>query len=169
MDLETAALIAKLVSDAVGSFDKVFRGFADFIKKKEPSADYIPPPDFQYVDSPQEGGLVARSRRTGQVYQRVTYQELCDRLGDDDRKHLESLSKAMRRYQDQWDAVFVERAVAAGRERARLDGQLEDIAADISKTIIMILDFVSSAGLHLDDHYLMSRNVAESYLGNELD
>jgi hypothetical protein len=80
IDLATAAVIAKTTSDAVGAFDKIFRGFADFLKKKEPSGTHIPPPDFAYVNDPEHNAFVAKSRRTGNVYQTVTYDQLCCKL-----------------------------------------------------------------------------------------
>jgi hypothetical protein len=59
IDLVTAALIAKIVSDAVGAFDKNICGIADAVKKKEPAAVHLPPPDYAYVNKPSEKAFLA--------------------------------------------------------------------------------------------------------------
>ena len=164
IDLATAAIIAKTAADAVGAFDKIYRGFADFVSKKEPTASNLPPPDFAYMDSPGDQALVAKSRRTGENYQVVSYEELSRRLDTSDREFIETITRSMTSYQRQWSTVFEQRSMASGIEIARLDAQLDYIAKQIADCLIHILDFVQRIGLRLDDHYHMARHISKRYL-----
>jgi hypothetical protein len=166
IDLVTAALIAKMASDAVGAFDKIFRGYIDVLKKKVPSAQYVPPPDFAYVNRPNESAFVAQSRRTGQTYQTVTYDELRSRLSEGDRAYIETLTQAMQNYERQWNSAYVQRSMASGMDIGRLDAQLEFLARQMADPLIKVLDFVQTMGLSLDDHYSMTRNLAQQYLSD---
>jgi hypothetical protein len=125
IELATAALIAKMASDAVGAIDKVFRGYADVVKKKQSTSSYIPPPDYAYVDKPNQSAFVAESRKTGQTYQTVTYQQLSQKLNDGDQRHIEALTQAMENYERQWQAAFVQKSLASGMDIGRMDAQLE--------------------------------------------
>ena len=164
IELAAAALIAKMASDAVGAIDKVFRGYADVVKKKQPTSPQVPPPDYAYVDKPNESAFVAQSRRTGQTFQTVTYQQLSQKLNDSDRRHIQALTQAMENYQRQWEAAFVQKSLASGMEIGRMDAQLEYLAKQISDPLIKVLEFVEKMGLHLDDHYFAARRIAEGYL-----
>jgi hypothetical protein len=164
IELATAAVIAKLVSDAVGAFDKIFRAYMDVLKGKQPTAQYIPPPDLAFRDSPQEHAFVAQSRSGGGTRQSVTYQELCKKLDEGDRRHIETLTRAMANYQRQWDSAYEQRSMASGMEIGRLDAQLEYLARQIADPLVKVLEFVEKMGLYLDDHYMMARNVTKEYL-----
>ncbi|MBR0712697.1 hypothetical protein [Bradyrhizobium liaoningense] len=165
IELATAAVIAKLVSDTVNSFDKIFRGYADVVKNTgKVTAPEVPPPDFAYADQPDRKAFVAKSRSTGKAVQTVTYEQLRDRLNERDLRHVETLSQAMENYERQWDAAFKERSTASGKDIGRLDAQLEDLAKQISDPLLRVLKFVEKMGLHLDDHFLTARDLAERYL-----
>jgi hypothetical protein len=165
IELVTAALIAKLVSDAVGSIDKVFRGYADVVKKKGTvTAPSAPPPNLAYVDQPNQSAFVAQSRQTGRPSQIVTYEELSQRLNDGDRRYIETLTRAMENYERQWNTAFEERSLASGKDIGRMDAQLEYLAKQISDPLIRVLQFVERMGLYLDDHYQVARMLAERYL-----
>jgi hypothetical protein len=164
IDLATAAVIAKATSDAVGAFDKMFRGFADVLRKKEPASTNIPPPDFAYVDAPEQNAFVAKSRRTGDIYQTVTYEELCDKLQGSDRQYIETLSQAMKNYEHQWNVVFEQRSMASGMEIGKLDAQLDYLVKQMADPLMKVLAFVERLGLYLDDHYHMARALTQDYL-----
>ena len=164
VDLATAALIAQMTSDAVGAFDKMFRGLADFMRKKEPSASTVPPPDFAYVDAPDQKAFVAKSRHTGDVYQTVTYDELCNKLQGGDRQYIETLSQAMKNYERQWNSVYEQRSMASGMEVGRLDAQLDYLVKQMADPLTKVLAFVERLGLYLDDHYQMARTLTEDYI-----
>lgn len=169
VDLATAALIAKMASDAVGAFDKIFRGYKDFIEEKQPASSSVPPPDFSFVNSPHEDAFVARSRSTGQTYQKVTYDELCKSLNDDDRQHIETLTRVIVNYQKQWNTAFEERAMASGKDIGRLDAQLDYLVRQMADPLVKALNFVEKMGLQLDDHYIAARNLTEKYLAGRQD
>jgi len=164
IDLATAAIIAKTASDAVGALDKVFRGYMDVVKKREPSAQHLPPPDLSYVDNPQQNAIVAQSRNTGQTYQTVTYKQLCEKLNRSDLQYIETLTRTMENYQRQWNAAFEQRSMASGMEIGRIDSQLEYLAKQMTDPLIRVLEFVQKMGLRLDDHYHMARMITQQYL-----
>ena len=169
MDREAAVLIARVVSDGIASFDEMYRSYSDFLDQGVAGTNFIPPPDFQYADSPQDGGFVARSRHTGGVYESVTYEQLCERLQHIDRESIESMSRAMASRQMQWNKLTQEIAVASGPKKEKLEEQLTILSNEISEGLIMILDVVRGAGLSLDDHYLMARRIAQKHLGRQID
>ncbi len=107
---------------------------------------------------------MAQSRRTGQAYRTVTYEDLSNRLNEGDRQYIETLTRAMENYQRQWLAAYEQRSMASGMDIGRMDAQLEYLAKQISDPLIKVLDFVANMGLFLDDHYVMARNVAQQYL-----
>ncbi len=164
MDLATAAIIAKLTSDAVGAIDKIFRGYMDIAKKKEPIAEHAPRKEMAFEDSPQEHAFVAKSMASGHIQQTVTYEDLRAKLKDSDREYIETLSRVIRTYEKQWNIVYEERANLSGLPKAQLTSQLEQLAKDIADPLSKVLRFVEKMGLYLDDHYLVAREVAEGYL-----
>lgn len=163
IDLATAAVIAKTASDAVDAFDKIFHNYMDILKKKEPEAS-VPPPDFSYVDKPNSRTFVAQSRRTGQTYQTVTYEQLQEKLGPGDKEHIQTLTRSMENFQRQWNSAFEQRSMASGMDVGRMDAQLEFLARQMADPLMRVLTFVEKMGLHLDDHYMMARHVTETYL-----
>ena|ERR1700752_2037664 len=164
IDLPTAALIAKLMSDAVGAFDKIFRGYADVVKGNKPTAPFVPPPDYAYVDSPAQKAIVAQSRQSGVAYQIVTYDELSKRLDSADWAYVETLGRTMKNYETQWLTAFEQKSLATGMEIGKMDAQLEYLTKQISNILIKILNFIEKMGLRLDDHYKRAREMAEEDL-----
>jgi hypothetical protein len=164
IDLGTAALIAKMTSDAVGAFDQICRGFVDVVKGRAPSTQPLPPPDFAYVNDPTNAAFVAKSRRTGAVTKTVSYAELCNILDDSDREYIETISQTMLEYQHQWNQVHAQRPLAIGSQLAQLDSQQKFLATQIGDELIRVLDFVQKMGFYLDDHYVLARHLAEDYL-----
>lgn len=163
IDLVTAGIIAKLASDAVGAIDKMFRGYADFVKKREPSETDVPPHDFTFANSPGQNAIVAQTP-TGEARQTVTYPQLSERLNKGDLDYIEALSQAMENYQRQWNAAYKQRSMASGMEIGKLDAQLDYLAKEISDPLIRVLGFVEKMGLQLDDHYLAARDLAKEYV-----
>ncbi len=166
MDWQTASLIAGFVSNAVGSIDKIYRGYADFLKEKKGNVSEYPP-DYQYTEDPKAGAFVAKSRDTGAVYQKVTYEELCQKLNAEDEQYVKGLSAALRNYEKQWNSAYLARSMASGMDIGKYDAQLEFLAEQIADPLLKVLKFVESTGLYLDDHYLAARDIAKSYLAGD--
>lgn len=164
IDLSTAGIIAKLVGDAVGAIDKIYRGYADFNKMKYKSDSIERPPDLNYLDSPDQKAFVAKSLRTGDVFQKVSYDDLCKKLTGQDLEYIETLTRAMENYEKQWLSVYEQRSMAAGLELARLDTQLDYLAKQIADPLKRVLEFIEKMGLWLSDHYLRARDIANEYL-----
>src|SRR5262249_45683757 len=91
IDVATATHIASLASEAVQRLDMIYRSYFDVMENRDPHFGGGPPslPQFVYVNSPQHSAIVAQSPETGEKYQTVTYQELCNRLKDNDRRYIE--------------------------------------------------------------------------------
>ena len=148
IDIQTAGLIAKIVSDAIGSFDKIFRGYIDVVMRKT-RAGNLPPPHFVYVNSPEQSAFLAKSQRTGDIRRKVTYDQLCKALNDSDLEYIQALSQAMENYQQQWNSVYVQRSMAGDIQQARMDTQLEYLAKQIADPLIKVLGFIEKMGLSL--------------------
>jgi hypothetical protein len=163
IDWQTASYVAGAAANAVASIDKVYRGYADFFKKKE-SAVGAPAPDFSIQNKPDEDALVATSLHTGQTYQKITYEELRAKLSSGDRVYIDTLSRSLQNYERQWNAAYEARSLASGMDVGRYDAQLDYLARQISDPLLKALDFVEHMGLWLDDHYLAARRIATEYV-----
>ncbi len=163
MDIPTISLITGAVSGAVASIDKIYRGYADFMKARKGNV-FDTPPDFRYQDKPDEKTFVAVSRHTGQEYQKVTYEDLCNKLNLGDKEYVETLSKALRNLERQWNAAYEDWSMASGMDRGRYEAQLETLAPRIAEPLLKVLEFVQQMGLWLDDHYHAARMIAQEYL-----
>ncbi|MEA2859056.1 MAG: hypothetical protein QOC72_1095 [Methylobacteriaceae bacterium] len=166
MDLQTASAIAALIGGAVTSIDKIYRGYADFWKNRQPSST-SPSPDFSIQNSPNEHALVARSLHTGETYSKVTYQQLCGLLTHSDLAHVQALGQTMEAYERQWNAAYQGRAGASWLRKRQYDRRLNRLAREIADPLNKTLAFVEKMGLMLDDHYLAARHIAEAYLGEQ--
>ncbi|RVP50010.1 hypothetical protein [Sinorhizobium medicae] len=164
IDLPTAALIAKMAADAVTAFDKIFRGFVEVAKKELPPQRRVPEPVFLYTNRPDRMAIVAENLHTGATFQAVTYEELRQRLNDNDRGYIETLSQAMENYQRQWNSAYQQKSMASGMDIGRLEAQLQYLAQQIAEALLRLLEFVSKMGLRLDDHYMAARQVAKDFL-----
>lgn len=163
MDIGTVSLVAAAIGNAITSIDKLYRGYADFLKSRKGGV-FDAPPDFNYRDKPEEKAFVATSRRTGQEYQKVTYDELRAKLNDSDRAYVDTLSNALRNLERQWNTAYEDWSMASGMDRGRYEAQLEALAPRIAEPLLNVLKFVEHMGLWLDDHYNAARQIAEAYL-----
>ena len=163
IDLATVAVIAKIASDGVGALDKVFRTYLDVLHKKEPQAS-APPPDLTYVNKPEAGAFVAQSIHSGGTVQTVTYAQLQQKLDPGDQAYIAALTRSIQNYEKQWNAAYEQRSLASGMDIGRLDAQLDYLARQMADPLLRILSFVEKMGLHLDDHYMVTRNITEIYL-----
>jgi DNA polymerase I-like protein with 3'-5' exonuclease and polymerase domains len=163
IDWQTVSYVAGALGTAVTSIDKIYRGYADFFKKKVPDAS-APAPDFSIQNRSSENAMVATSLHTGAVYQTVKYEDLRGRLTPTDRAHIEALSQALENYEKQWNAAVVAKSMASGMDVGRYDAQLDYLAKQISAPLLQVLSFVERMGLFLDDHYLAARSIATEYL-----
>jgi hypothetical protein len=113
IDWQTASRIAGVASNAVTSIDKVYRGYADFFKKRIPQTD-APPPDFTIQNIPAENALVAKLHSNDAALQSITYEDLRHKLNSEDQEHIQTLSRAMQNYEQQWNSAYEARSMTAG-------------------------------------------------------
>jgi hypothetical protein len=71
IDWQTASYVAGVAANAVASIDKMYRGYADFFKKKDATVG-APEPDFKIQNKPDEKALVATSLHDSRTYQTIT-------------------------------------------------------------------------------------------------
>src|SRR5216684_1041632 len=123
IDWQTASWIAGVAANAVSSIDKLYRGYADFFNKKQPTVG-APPPDIRIQNNVGEQALVATSVTTGAVSQKVTYDDLRAKLTASDRAYIEALSQSLDNYEKQWNSALVAKSMASGMDVGRYDAQL---------------------------------------------
>ena len=162
IDWQTASWIAGVAANAVSSIDKLYRGYADFFNKKQPTVG-APPPDLRIQNNAGEQALVATSVTTGAVSQKVTYDDLRAKLTASDGAYIEALSQSLDNYEKQWNSALVAKSMASGMDVGRY-AQLDYLAREIAKPLAEVLDFVERMGLWLDDHYHAARHIAREYL-----
>jgi hypothetical protein len=166
IDWQTASYIASFAGNAVTSIDRMYRGYADFFKKKGATIG-APQPDFSIQNEPGAEALVSTSLHNGQTYQTITYEDLRAKLVDGDLSYIEALSQSLENYEKQWNSAYLSKSLASGMDIGRFDAQLEYLARQISDPLLKVLDFVESMGLGLDDHYLAARHIAKEYVKHD--
>jgi len=163
MDRQTASVIAAAASDAINSVDQIYRSYADYLKEKTGAVREYPP-DFRYLNNPEEKAFVAASRRSGAEHQKVSYQELCEKLSGSDKHYVETLDAALSDLGTRWNATYKAWSQAEGAKRKKYQTELDELAPLIADPLIRILDFVQKMGLWLDDHYVFARQIGQAYL-----
>lgn len=165
IDWQTASYIAGTVGSAVAAIDKMYRGYADFFEDRKSAPNVAaPPPYFSIQNSVDDGAIIAKSLHTGQVYQKVTYDELRAKLNLTDRAHIEMLSQALDNYGRQWDSALLAKSMSSGMDVGRYEAQLEYLAKEIASPLLRVLQIVETLGLYLDDHYIAARDIASKYI-----
>lgn len=163
IDWLVASHIAGVAANAVTSIDKIYRGYADFFKKKKANIG-VPAPDFSIQNRPAEQALVAASLGSNVISQKVTYEDLRAKLTPNDLAYIESLSLALENYEKQWNSAYLAKSMASGMDVGRYEAQLDYLARQISDPLLRVLEFVEHMGLWLDDHYLAARDIAQEYV-----
>jgi hypothetical protein len=156
MDWQTVSFISGAVGNAIASIDKIYRGYADYLKTKKPNV-FDQPPDLSYQNKPDESAFVATSRQTGQVYQKVTYKELESKLNESDRAYIDTLNSALSNLERQWSTTYEDWSVSAGMDRGRYESQLDMLAPRIADPLLRILKFIEQMGLPVRTPCSLSR------------
>lgn len=163
IDLQTASAISSIVGSAITSIDRMYRGYADYFKKSLPG-EMVPSPSFTIQNRSSEGVIVATTTDETVELQKVTYEELRARLAERDLGYVDTLERALKNYEAQWNSAYLSRSMASGMDVGRYEAQLDLVAKEISDPLLRVLAFVERMGLQLDDHYLAAREIAQKYV-----
>ena len=90
--------------------------------------------------------------------QRLTGADLERNLRPDQLDYLEVLERSMWINRWVWDRAYPQRVVDPS-ERQRADDALDAMGEDLANVIALL----AKAGLHLDDHYYMVRDVVDQH------
>jgi hypothetical protein len=162
MDLVTANAVIATAGAAVNLFDKVAGQVVRFIRKAPE-----PPGPPKAVDFKVEGrGDALKVERKGMTLQVIRGEDL-KHLPPDCYEHIKVYEESVRRYYDTWKQVYPHRDDGSLIENAKVNNQLRDLALKMKDDLAGIIDFLQSMGAHLDDHYMVYRDVIKHYTGKE--
>jgi hypothetical protein len=161
MVLAEIGVVAGILGNGTNIIDKIYTRF--FEMKTGQTAAHGVTTNFSEVirNDPAQGALVRESH--GRIVQKVTYDELAQRLKQGDRRYIQTREKVMMLLYDQWEAAYPELATETNPIRKKqLRQQLDGVTGDLAKELDAVLDFIAKSGLHLDDHYMHFRHVASA-------
>lgn len=151
----TAAISA--AAAGVGLIDKIADQIDRFVTKRPKPAV----PKEHRMQIAKEGDALI-SRVHGVEYQRITAADL-QKLPAPTLKHVQVLEQSMENHYAVWAAVYPKLALAVDPiAEAKTEQQLKTVIAAMKGDLVGILEFLESAGLQLDDHYLHVRDVVKS-------
>jgi hypothetical protein len=148
----TAAIGA--ASAGVGLIDKIGDQITRFLgKKSEPAV-----PTEHRASITREGDDIVQKHH-GVEHERITASDL-QKLPEAQLRHITVHEKSMENHYSIWAAVYPQLALAVDPiAKAKTEQQLKGIIVDMKKDLVAILDFLTDAGLDLDDHYRHIRDV----------
>jgi SepF-like predicted cell division protein (DUF552 family) len=98
----------------------------------------------------------------GVEIQRLTYQQLTARLNEGDLSYIRSLERSINTHKTVWEEAYPQLASESNPvTKAKVRNQLNDVANEMGSDLTKILNFVEKLGVHLDDHYIAVRDIAE--------
>lgn len=157
LDLVTAATAVASIAKATGIVDKLAGQIRSFVERRA----YTPsdPPPSTTIEQ-RNGGLVLAHQ--GRPVQTLTREDLAKRLSPTDLSYVQALERSMENHFLIWSAVYPQLALQVDPiAKARIEAQLRQILVDMRKDLHALLDFLSSIGLHLDDHYMHIRSLVD--------
>jgi hypothetical protein len=158
MDIPTATAVLALTGKAVELFDKVADQIARFITKRP---DPTGPKQYRYKIEGKQGAI--HVTQDGRKLQTLTGEDLAA-LPKDYLEHITVLEESMRRHYNLWKAVYPKRNDSADLiVNAKIEQQLRDIVLEMKNDLTGIVNFLQSIGVHLDDHYMIMRDVVSQY------
>jgi len=155
------AAVAGILGNAANIIDKIYGRFFERKEGKPPPAGLSPDAEYSTVirDAPGQKALVSKNKQ-GQV-DKVTYEELAQRLTPEDMRFIKTHEKTMTSYYEQWEAAYPTLALEDDPiRRKRLEQRLDQVLDALAKELAAILGFIEKAGLQLDDHYYAFRSLA---------
>lgn len=161
VDLVTAGLAIKAISDAIGLVDKVSGAYTAFKTRNEVKtiSESTPLVSNEVIVSNAAGTLLEH-RIDGTPSKTVSREDLSNLLRDQDLRYIQAFEDRLNKLFDQWEIISKEYENAGVGEQAKLHGKLEEISAKMGVCVSAILDFTQKMGFAMSDHYSAIRTIA---------
>lgn len=148
MDPVSLIAVIEAAMAGLGLIDKIGDQVSRFLTKSE---DPIIP--VKHRAKIERDGDAIVQKRHGVEYQRITADDL-QKLPEDALRHIKVLEQSMENHYAVWATVYPQLALEVDPiAKARTEQQLRGIIVAMKGDLVGILDFLSQAGLELDDRY----------------
>jgi hypothetical protein len=155
IDLATITAAIGAATAGVGLIDKIGDQVSRFLTKRE--APVMPVEHRAKIE--RDGDAIVQKHH-GVEHQRITASDLEKKLPEAELRHVKVFEQSMENHYAVWASVYPQLALAVDPiAKARTEQQLKGIIVDMKGDLVGILDFLSKAGLDLDDHYCHIRDV----------
>jgi len=155
LDPVTITGIITAASSAIGLVDKIADQFSRFVTKRP---DPTGPKEYRYKIEGDSQKIVVKSQ--GKEIQRITGDDLKN-LPADYYQHIQTLEQSMQAHYRLWQRIYPKRNQSPDElKNAQTDEQIHQLIANMKQDLDGIITFLESIGVHLDDHYMMVRNLA---------
>jgi len=157
VDFETITAAIGAATAGIKLIDKIGDQVTRFLNNKE--APTVPVEHGVKIE--REGDAIVQKEH-GVEYQRITASDL-QKLPKGDLRHIKVLEQSMENHYAIWASVYPQLALETNPiAKEKINLQLKTIIAAMKADLIGILDFLSQAGLVLDDHYRYIRDVVDN-------
>jgi hypothetical protein len=85
-----------------------------------------------------------------------------DKLPEEQKDVIRTYEASMDRFRSAWKTLYAQRASAAtDHDRDQIDAKLRELVRAMKKDLEGVLDFITTQGMYLDDHYRGVRGLVE--------
>lgn len=162
MDPSLIPGVISAASAAVDLFDKIADQVTRFITKRP---DPTGPKEYRFKIQGEDGKIVVRNQ--GRELQTITGDDLKN-LPNDTFQHIRVYEESMQRQYRIWQRVYPQRNSSPDPiVNAQVDEKIRDLILNMKDDLTGIVDFLQSIGVHLDDHYMMVRDIVRRYDGTD--
>jgi hypothetical protein len=150
------AQIATVLGNATNIVDKLYGRFFEASGRPPPGA--LTEHSAKIVDQPQQKAIVSAYK--GNEVQRITYEQLAQRLEASDVRFVKTKEQYLDNLMALYDGIHPQIAVSSADEAARLKLKESQILRDMSGELGDILRFLEEqCKIDLDDHYRAFRHL----------
>lgn len=158
--LAEAAAVASVLGNAVNIIDKIYSRFFERKTGMEPPDELKPEHSAVIKNSETESALVLS--KGGRELSKVTFDELAERLSNNDMEYIKTREVVMSRLYEQWEAAYPTLVTEMDPIRkTQLKQRIDELTDQLGKELDSILTFVAKAGLSLDAHYRRFQDLAK--------
>jgi hypothetical protein len=158
VDIATVTTAIGAATSAVTLIDKLADGIERVLTGKKDGATAAA----EHREKIERDGDSIVSKRDGKVCQRVTAQELKDKLQESELQLIQTREQSMQNHFKVWSDVYPQLALMSNPiAKAQTKERLKQIIDDMKGDLEGILGFLQCAGLHLDDHYMHIRSIVK--------
>ena len=154
VDLATVTAAIGAATSAVKLIDMLTDGIERVLTGKKDSSAASK----EHREKIERDGDAIVSKRDGKECQRITAEELKNKLQENELRYIQALEKSMQGHFAVWNGVYPQLALLSDPiAKTQTQERLKQIIKDMKNDLEGILNFLQSAGLHLDDHYMHVR------------